>query len=807
MPTLKQLNLKNIVLFKEASLKLDRKGITVIRGLNKDADRRQSEDSTNAAGKSLLVSAISNIIRGSDPVVADIKGIRSKAKGDFFTEKDSSMELVVSSGGSEFNIKKTAKAYQLLENGDDTNSRGKKYIEEKIQSIFNYSDDEFYTLYHISSSRPNNLQYGSPTQRLEFFTNLFRLNSYDAFRKRFSSMLTKMKREVAVLDEVRSELKKAKHEYSTGDIPGLKKELEELTAKQESDNENLHKAYSDKHTLQIVRDNIDTYFELIGLSDSLHVSIPSSVKSLSKISRDLERTKLAYDEYTEEYYKYKLNSNLLKKRASEDAAYQAKLKKYEKYSEFDHEYFKSLELSVAKLTQANEVIEKLPANLPKLEDEAAIKKAFEKYTGHEYRADAEYIQSIKDEFDDYVQKALTDVATSKKQLRLFDKLRECKTCPTCQQSLSSKESDEIRSSLLASVEKYDTRLLKVEKLVDAIDDAGRFVRDSARHVYVKKARANQEKIKAALKEGTEELESLQSSFTKFKSYEKYAKAYKVFLSSASDPVTVDKPRPPCSQEEYSSIISWIDAYQKLLPVYDTIHKYAENYISVDSVNSDLRKLDRKIKKLSDSNSERNGRIPELASKIAILQSVRLNIKKLRSRRDELLQAERDIPVLETLIGAYSNKGIKMMVIKQLASIIEANMNKFAPLLYKERVKFKFEVGENTFNIYKESVHDGKKRVVDVRRLSGAQSRCFSFLLPLSILPLVPAKNRLNIMILDEPTTNLDFSTRTLFMENFIPKLSSVIPHLIIVTPLDDSYKNQKVYTVVKEHGWSELVAT
>lgn len=805
MPTLTSLKLKNIVLFKKATLPLDRTGVTVIRGLNKDADKR-AEDVTNAAGKSLLVSAIAQVIRDSDPVSTDIKGVKSKAKGDFFTNRDSSITLEVENKGTNYSIEKTAKKYTLLENGEDTNTRGNRYAEEKLQALFNYSDEEFYTLYYISSSRPNTLQYGSSTERLAFFTKLFKLNNYDTYRKIFNGMLSNLKHDVIVLDEVKNDIVDCKADIQDLDYEYLSTTLANLTEKQNSYNSKLHDLYNKRNKLASIKANQQNYTNFNKLYRKISkVGIQYDVSNSESLVDSLDEARVLLNRYESKYEqqkKYEHYRSLKTAYETDQKKYLDKLTKYETdFTEDDADSFRQIELDVATLKgKLAQVDVRVPKRHLNDLDLTSIQRRFLKYTGHELKLGETDIEKVQEEFDAGMGSNLTKAAMARKALYDFNKLNGCNSCPTCLQELNNEGTKQIRKYLEARVSKYDDRLRKDEKIVDAITDAQDYIKISADLDKVEKIKLARELIQAGIDKLEVKREKLLPEYENFVAYSKYLKAYKVFQQRILEPVK--KPTMPFSEDVYNMLRDWVNLSNNILPVYDDMVTSTTLDIDydLDQVQESIDKLSSKLQKYSTS-------VPEISSKLSIYETTQKKLKSLRKRRAELQQSADDVPVLEKLIAAYSNKGIKLMVISRIAKIIENNMNKFSQLLYKERVKFRFEVTENSFNVYKEYTHNGVARSVDIRRLSGAQSRCFSFLLPLSIIPLIPVKKRLNIMILDEPVTNLDYSTRKLFTDNFIPKLNSVVPHLIIVTPLDDNYKNQKVYTVVKEGGWSKLVSS
>ena len=61
------------------------------------------------------------------------------------------------------------------------------------------------------------------------------------------------------------------------------------------------------------------------------------------------------------------------------------------------------------------------------------------------------------------------------------------------------------------------------------------------------------------------------------------------------------------------------------------------------------------------------------------------------------------------------------------------------------------------------------------------------------------------MILDEPESNCGDSVRKHMINEFLPKLQSVVPNIFWITPLDtDMFGNAQKWTVIKQGGKSKL---
>lgn len=75
---------------------------------------------------------------------------------------------------------------------------------------------------------------------------------------------------------------------------------------------------------------------------------------------------------------------------------------------------------------------------------------------------------------------------------------------------------------------------------------------------------------------------------------------------------------------------------------------------------------------------------------------------------------------------------------------------------------------------------------------------------MATLTFVPPRKRINLLVFDEPSSNMHEETREAFYQ-FLQSMLTVIPSIIVVTPhSQEIYPDARAYTVVKEKGWSRL---
>lgn len=237
-------------------------------------------------------------------------------------------------------------------------------------------------------------------------------------------------------------------------------------------------------------------------------------------------------------------------------------------------------------------------------------------------------------------------------------------------------------------------------------------------------------------------------------------------------------------------------------------KYNEQRRLVERLQTDVpERFDaEKKKRLEEQLDKAVTRLPRMEADKALRLDALRRIGKNKRRADELKQKVQDEASYQALLQAYSNKGIKTVLIRKIAEKLEANLNRFAKHIYSENFEFKLEVTETQFHVWVIRRAGIKKIVSDVRHLSGAESRLFNLLFVLAQLPTIPAKRRLSTLIMDEPEVGMDAETLEAFTKKLLPALAEIVPSVVVITPKNDYVtEGARVVTVVKEKGQSRLI--
>ena len=798
MNELLDLTIHNVAVIKDATLPLNRKGITVIHGLNRDAATGANSPDANAAGKSLLLKGIPELIFASNPLTQDIK---SKARKDLFTHKDTSIRLRVRKGKNTFAFTKKAKgkslAFEIEKNGKDVGVRTIKYPEEKIRSFFGMSEEEFYTLYYIDSGRQSSLQYGLPSKRLEFFTNLFRLNNYDEVRKLFNGLMREAKENSVAVREILSQLDAINRDLPKESIKELEQNLEEYSSRSVRLTEQYGDLQGRERNLAFILENQENYGRLMKMVSDLELEVETEA--------DLRHTiKWA----TAKLARYRA----MEKALSQHKAYEAEVERYDaKRTRIADElradgWSLKPQATIAyadSLRNYRRKAQEIQAHIDELEEQAGELPKKPKIDDYLYTQGQVILKRLNLNPEDAIERLASDkskIVTKREeldeQIQVLKKLKDCAECPTCRQGLSKKATKSLIEELAAT---YDTLGQHIDKATHELKAAKYYSNNEPAVTAYSKSVDKDLKLSNKIAEAHADLRDHEGRAEKYKKIE-------AFLNKFNLLTTMERPeKPDVEVGDYDSVK--VEKLTKFVSVAEIMQSGFDLFHEADfaATKKELKEVKRTRESYVSEVNKYSSKIPMLTAKLELSKKLTKQRADLLKKHDNLKESIEDIPIIEMLIEAYSNKGIKLLLIKQIATLIERNMNQYAPLLYSEPTKFQFEViDERNFNILIERKQQGKTSLSDVRTLSGAERRAFTFLLPLAIMPLIPHERRLNVMVLDEPTVNMSTARINLFTRSFIPKLNTIVPHIIIITPQQEHYDNAVKYLVTKHKGVSTL---
>lgn len=198
-----------------------------------------------------------------------------------------------------------------------------------------------------------------------------------------------------------------------------------------------------------------------------------------------------------------------------------------------------------------------------------------------------------------------------------------------------------------------------------------------------------------------------------------------------------------------------------------------------------------------------GEISDLTTKDVRQQEVIRRMRGLKERVDSLYEECKDEKLLKALVGAYSTSGLKKFMIERYSKLLEQQVNKYRKMFFSEDYEFEFQYDAG-LRVLVHRQYGKKVQTSDVRKLSGAEKRFFTLLLVVATNTLLPAKKRINVLVLDEPESQMGEPAIERFV-NTLSILNKLIPHIIVVTPKTNlEIPGSRGFTVIKKNGVSTL---
>lgn len=769
---LKSLEYENVVLFKHAFLKLNEPGVTSIRGRNLNA---RTKDQSNGTGKSLLAGGIPDILL-KQPPLATKKNDRKSSMSD----PDSKIILVGERDGVEYTLQKAAHGksvkYTVLKNGKDTKVRTTAIAEEFIQELHGWSETEFYTTVYLEGRRPFFFQMGTDSQRLEFFTSLFRLEGYDDVRDKLNKRKADLRDDQTKLGVVEADLVKAERDLEQSNWKPSMREPYLALIEERTELKRKHQRISDRVTSL---SGLQALFERSRVLNEQHQKLSNKIgdntfENVQK-QRDLIEQNRHYESSLHEYNRRR------KKLQSRLATYEAPKEDAQDL----HTKLRSVEKLIARL---EERIDGIKARREAIT--TALKGVRKSWQDTAKRASKK------------AKGSRADLETKRAELTTIIKLGKLASkghteCPTCGSPIEQKQVKSRAAKAAASITKIDEQIEGIEAALklERIEAEGLKLREELDSGKLAKLEKHEAEFKDLVAQ-RRNISTLLDAATAVSDLKAQLKALKA-------PAKPDG-KPTMERATVDKLLSAFQQRRTLLPELKRVKAEIEEAGGRDLNESDLKKLPKLLKTQRKGNERLHKlaqTLSEQRSQFEAYKAIRSRIKELTKKRKRFRKALRDLPIIEALIHAYSNKGLKVMATQRLAAIIESNMNRLADLTFVEKTKFTINVTAGAFSVL---YHRGK-RVADVRKLSGAESRSFALLFLVALLPLIPAERRCNCVILDEMDANMSDPSKRLLAQDFLPYLNSLVPTVINITPDNRTPYPGKVIFVEKKGRYSKLV--
>ena len=784
MIELKSITLRNVVSFNSAKVPITKNsGLVLISGWNKDSIT--AVDQNNGAGKTLLFSSIGNCRYGSAP-----SSTLKNTKKDMLGSTKSEIELAFLDEQNQ-KVRFIQKPSKWLIHIDEEDQKVHRVAnqQQKMEELWPITEDEFYAYTYITSMAGQRLhfQVQKPTERLKFITNIFQLEDYDLLKGYFTRMLGTIKDEQTKFSVIESKFlsintqleKLGWDEHSVAEAKAGKRKFKELKEERDILSSKVMKSRARLALLAL-------YAKMLKRKKKASKGCKGDPdEQIGKLRNRLTIVR-EFDQYNKELDTYKSNTSRLKKKRdalvleveddlplSEITSEYAKLK--DSLSDVNGDITESAQIA-KQVTQVKNRLVRVTDDLSEL--------------GFPAVDDVDLETDIDDD--------ISICRTTLKLKKLLDK-NTGSSCPTCHQEVDV-------ADIAASVKKAGKRLAKLEALSDARELVERHIELVAALEKLGKV-PNVTKLEKKAKKFKSRIDELKVMGRRRERIEELDEQ----LDDISKP---DKPKKkPKDGETVSSIKDAIELYREYEKADDALSSFLKDHDNLGDVKnpaaeiesiegraseleSKLKKMDKRYQKLMDKNSSRDLKLGEFR----VLSKQKLEFEGDMEAAKPLLE-KRDL--YKALEHTYGAKGLKVDAANQILGLLEANLNRYAPLIFAE--PFDFNVYADDHGIHCEVNRNNGHPATDVRLLSGAESDCFKLLFSVALLLMVPPERRTNFVVLDEPDSHMDPRTSSLFIERFLPFLREVVPHTFLITQSDHGlFSNCDSWTVVKQDGVSEL---
>ena len=735
-----------IPFFEEFDIDLSYEGVTVIRGLNLNV--KDMADRNNGSGKTLLLSGIAEILIGSNPTIERNELIARKA---LFPNSDSQLALEIDDtlitkgrfGGASV-------AYGVQANGGGLEKVKKEVAQQYLAENIGYNEDSFYTLVYLDGGKDFPLIVGTSVQRVQFLSNIFAtIESFEHLHDYFYKKTREFGQKANTFYALEEELSNL----------GFGESDESRTCEYtQADLDKLAETLANKKSdLQMVRNQLSntemasTYLKLI-----------SNIESISKklgIERDNAQIEFGREgKRRDEARKYKTLKHDVEVMKDDLAEIRQKIDKLE-MSDLDDSKYDLLENA----DEYADTYREWAADIKKILNSALSEMSLP------FRINSP--QTVDD---------LLDLSN------ILDFLFSCllpsgdiigKQSSKSPYKIAAAMENSARMKMTAELGNARKNLESLIRKKISIANLGESFSEKAAS-KIRKAHKNVLDL-YVLKEEEKELDS------------EYSKLRKK-LSNIERPT----PRP----------LAEYDLLGEMVRDIRTLESLGMKNITEDLSDSDLASLKAKVDTLSKEILELTEQHTTMKAEIEFYEENVSVISNMEDRLEGLKKYPKAQRIADTLKRAFSNKGIRVMLLNQLTAQLANRMNKFSHLVFPEPMSFRFDLTEKSCDIIV-TRNSGTKHEVesDIRVLSQGERKSFSLLLLYSMLPLIPQANRLNIVVLDEMTANMDGPTKLKIFRDFIPALRDVVPHIVLADTGNLEIDDAREYTIIKKKNVSRLV--
>jgi DNA repair exonuclease SbcCD ATPase subunit len=259
---------------------------------------------------------------------------------------------------------------------------------------------------------------------------------------------------------------------------------------------------------------------------------------------------------------------------------------------------------------------------------------------------------------------------------------------------------------------------------------------------------------------------------------------------------VERPEVEFDADKLERLQSRLELLKQFADVYDTLQ-------DVVKLNDEQRERAERAEEHVQKLNSIMGEISDLTTKQARQHEIISRLRVLKEKSDVLKEECKDEKILKALVGAYSTSGLKKFMIQRYSKMLEQQVNKYRRMFFSEDYEFEFRY-ESGLKVIAHRHYGKRTESSDVRKLSGAEKRFFTLLLVVATNTMLPAKKRINVLILDEPESQMGPPAIERFVKT-LSVLNKLVPHIVIVTPKTDlEIPGSRTFTVIKHNGVSTL---
>lgn len=788
MKILRRLRVRNLVTYEAADIDLTAAPVTVVRGRNFD---RQNKKSANAVGKSLLFSTIPTLLFAKPPT-AD----KNKSAKDLYLHQNGTIELDVQSNGHEYGFAQYVKgagtlAYRVSEDVRDLNYNKAAEAISKMREAFPLTEEQFYAFVYLDSRNYHVLQRGTSSERFEFFQNIFNLGIYEVIAKSVGKRYTAVRDQLRDLKTYRtefaakrSELKvdRAAYNQMEAQIKGLQNQLGQAQTK-------LSGWYSHLQLRQnflFLTEDLD--------EEALRWPLDMMISQRDRRKNQYLEMQAMYEKAVAQQQAFNLKNDLVERLQTLQR----------RFKEMD---FQSMVRPTVSIEGAEDMIMQMRtklAALPRLNESAWT--SLDQYLFPLQAQD----NILKKDPTFWSDRAAHDAAQANATQVTIQNLQHAIThakshngepCPNCQQPMDVASMQQVLQQLQLVIGEQrqranlSERALKFYRAAKALPFKTFAEYENQKRAWEKSLTSAQTILEQWREIGRKKAERDQVEDEGKRVLAQIEKIQPVGEEEYSAPETYKK----FAEDIRTQIVALNSAIEKKEKLRDFDPKWER-----PKVQREIETLNRHISDFQPRVTAIQQRLQTVTMDYAAARSTYADLVRLNTKIKELEAVTKDAEILEHMREAFGPKGLRRNRVAVLAETFIMYLNRYAPLVYGEKMVFQMVMGEREFDI---TATRNNGKTSDVRLLSGSEDKAFRLLSLLAILPFIPDAYRTNLVVLDEMESGLDPVSKKLFVQEFLPMLNRIIPNIVIITPQSEAefyVPNARTIVVEKRKGVSTL---